>query len=440
MHDLFQQMILFKNFILITQNKQREIIQNGGLVIDRDKIVDLGKSSLIERKYRKSAKKIIEGAGHLVMPGLINAHGHLAMTLLRGYADDLPLEEWWFKHVYPVESKFTRQEVYWGSLLAMVEMLKSGTTCFVDFYYYGREVVKAAQEIGMRGIVGYALLDLPTFRFKNAQEALAVAQSAIDRYQKKKLIKVALAPHMFQTTSLKTYQAAKKMTKQNNLLLTTHLAETKAEVDFSLKKYKVRPIEVLAKAGILDSKTLLVHGCWLNKKEIAILAEKNSSVVHCPVSNMKLASGIMPLPEMMEAGVNVCLGTDSACSNNNLDMFEEMKVAALLHKINKLDPTAAKAQTILDMATINGAKALNLEKEIGSLEKGKQADLIILDFEKSHLIPHHNLISHLVYSAQGSDVETVLINGRKVMEKRRIKGVNQKKLLRRIKNLALILK
>jgi len=428
-------MILIKNTILITQDSKRQIIKNGGLVIEKGLIKDIGLSEKIEKKYKKASKKIINGKGKVVLPGLINTHGHLAMTLLRGYADDMGLEEWWVKHVYPIESKFGKKEVYWGSLLAMIEMIKSGTTCFSDFYYYSDEVGRATEEIGMRGSLGCAILDVPTFYYKTTDEAFKLAQDVIDKFKNSSLIKVSLAPHMFQTTSLDTYIRAKKLADKNNLFLTTHTSETKLEVNFSLKKYKKRPIEILDKAGILDERTFLAHCCWLDKKEIKILAQTNSSVVHCPISNMKLASGIMPLPEMINSGINVGLGTDSACSNNNLDMFEEMKVAALLHKISNLDPTIVNAQTVLDMATINGAKALGMEKEIGSLEKGKKADLSIIDFEKSHLIPHHNLVSHLVYSAQGSDVETVIINGKIIMEKRILKKDLEDKVSKEIKKL-----
>ena len=428
-------MILIKNTIFITQNFKRQIIKNGGLVIEKGLIKDIGLSEKIEKKYKKASKKIINGKGKVVLPGLINTHGHLAMTLLRGYADDMGLEEWWVKHVYPIESKFGKKEVYWGSLLAMIEMIKSGTTCFSDFYYYSDEVGRATEEIGMRGSLGCAILDVPTFYYKTTDEAFKLAQDVIDKFKNSSLIKVSLAPHMFQTTSLDTYIRAKKLADKNNLFLTTHTSETKLEVNFSLKKYKKRPIEILDKAGILDERTFLAHCCWLDKKEIKILAQTNSSVVHCPISNMKLASGIMPLPEMINSGINVGLGTDSACSNNNLDMFEEMKVAALLHKISNLDPTIVNAQTVLDMATINGAKALGMEKEIGSLEKGKKADLSIIDFEKSHLIPHHNLVSHLVYSAQGSDVETVIINGKIIMEKRILKKDLEDKVSKEIKKL-----
>ena len=433
-------MILIKNIVLITQNKKREIIEGGAIVIDGGVIKEIGANGEMEKKYEKQAEKIIDGHGRVALPGLINAHTHLAMSLLRGYADDLSLEDWWQNYIYPIESKFGREEVYWGSLLSMLEMVKSGTTCFADFYYYEDEVGKAAQKIGMRGALGCAVLDFPSFYFKTPESALKKVEEIIEWKKNmdsefRNCLRVALAPHMFQTTSLETYKKAKKIAREHNLLLTTHLSETKQEVDFSLKKYKKRPVEALAEKNILDKKTLLAHCCWLDKKEIKILARYGASVAHCPISNMKLGSGIMPLEEMMKAGVNVCLGTDGACSNNSLDMFGEMKVAALAHKGYCFNPIIADAQTVLDMATINGARALGLEKEIGSLEAGKKADIIILNFEQPHLMPCHNLVSNIVYAAKGSDVETTIINGKVVMENRIIKGFNEKKVLRKIKSL-----
>lgn len=430
-------MLLIKGATIITQNPQRQIIKKGALLVNRDKIEFVGEARQLPRKYFSEIQQILDGRGKVVLPGLINAHTHLAMSLLRGYADDLPLEEWWMDYVYPVESKFGREEVYWGSLLAMAEMIKSGTTCFTDFYYYEDEVARAAQKIGMRGVLGCGVLDVPTFYFENHQEALDKAQQIISDFNDQALLKVSLAPHMFQTTSLATYQKAKLLAHEKNLILQTHAAETKQEVNFCAEKYHQRPIEALLDAGVLDRQTLLAHCCWLTKKEIKILAKNQVSVAHCPTSNMKLASGIMPLEELFEARVNVGLGTDGACSNNSLDLFEEMKVAALIHKVSNLNSVVANAQTILDMATVNGARALGLNDIIGSLEVGKKADIIILDFDCPHLTPNHNVISHLIYSANGSDVNAVMINGAVIMEHRCLKKINEKSILSKANKIAL---
>ncbi|MCD6270699.1 amidohydrolase [bacterium] len=438
-------MILIKNIAVLTQNKKREIILNGSLLIDKGKIKALYRrgTALKEAGKEIKIKKIIDGKGKVVMPGLINAHTHLAMTLLRGYADDLSLEDWWQNYVYPIESKFTKKDVFLGSLLGLLEMVKSGTTCFADFYYYEEEVAKAASLVGLRGVFGSGILDLPTFYFKTPFLALMLAKKFLANLSEKKysskkinysLVKGSVAPHMFQTTSLKTYRKSKDLANKYNVLLQTHILETKQELEYSLSKYKKRPVEVLNQAGILDKNSLLAHCCWISKREINILAKSGASVVHCPVSNMKLSSGVMPLPEMLTAGINVSLGTDSACSNNSLDMFQEMKTAALIHKVNKLNPIVANAQIILDMATINGAKALGLDNEIGSIEPGKRADLIILDLNKPHLTPLYNLVSHLVYVAKSSDVETVIVDGKIVMEKRKLTKINEAKIIKQIKN------
>lgn len=390
---------------------------------------------MMERRYKKQIKKIIEAKNKVVMPGLINAHTHLAMTLLRGYADDLPLEQWWLKKIYPIESKFTKEDVYWGSLLGGLEMIKSGTTCFVDFYYFQDQVAKAAKKLGLRANLGIGVLDLKTFAFKNSAEILKEAIKIIKKWQKDELVQISLAPHMLQTTSLETYKTCKKMTNKYGLLLQTHLAETEQEVRYSLEKYGESPAELLIKNKILDKNSLVAHCCHLTDKEIKSLAKNKVEIAHCPISNMKLTSGIMPLPKLLKAGAVVSLGTDSPCSNNSLDMFGEMKVAALLHKFSSGDPTAADVQTVLDMATINGAKALGMENKVGSLEIGKKADLIIIDFNQPHLQPIHSIVSHLVYAAKGSDVETVIVNGKIVMENRKVLTCDEKEILAEIKRI-----
>jgi len=436
-------MLFIKNILIVTQNSKREIIRNGSVLIKNNRIEGLYKNSRLPKEYKKKVKNIIDGKGKVLMPGLINAHTHLAMVLLRGYADDLSLEDWWGNYVYPIESKFTKEDIYFGSLLGLLEMVKSGTTCFADFYYYEDKVAEATSLVGLRAVLGSGILDLPTFYFKTPFLALYLASNFLSKLSAKKydskkinynLVQGSVAPHMFQTTSLKTYEKSKDLARKYNVILQTHVLETKQELEYSLKKYKKRPIEALDDKGILDKKSLLTHCCWISKREISILAKRKTSVVHCPVSNMKLSSGIMPLPEMLAAGINVSLGTDSACSNNSLDMFQEMKTAALIHKVNKLNPVAAKAQTILDMATINGAKALGLGDDIGSIENGKKADLIILNFNKPHLTPLYNAVSHLVYAAKSSDVETVIIDGKIVMENRKLTKINEAKIIKQIKN------
>ncbi len=426
-------MILICNGIVLTQNKKRQTIKNGAVLIKNDKILAIGKAKNLEKKYRGKIKKIIEAEGKVVMPGLINAHTHLAMTLLRGYADDLPLEQWWFKKIFPAESKFTKKHVFWGSLLGCLEMIKSGTTCFADFYYFEDEVAKAVKKIGLRAILGIGVLDVPTFAFKNTKQILDEIPKIARKWKGDELVRISVAPHMFQTTSLETYKKCKQIADKFGLLLQTHLAETESEVAYCCEKYGDWPAKILIKHKILDKKSLVAHCCWLDDEEIKLLAKHKVNIVHCPVSNMKLASGLMPLKKIFKAGVNVSLGTDGACANNSLDLFGEMKTAALLAKLASSDPTAAKAQYILDIATINGAKALGLEKEIGSLEPGKKADIIIIDFSQPHLNPVYNIASHLVYAAKSSDVETVIVNGKIIMENREVKTVNEREILDKVR-------
>lgn len=428
-------MILIKSDQIITQNKNRQIIKNGAIVIEKNLIKDIGSTKKIEIKYKNQIKnkQIIEVNGGVAMPGLINTHTHLAMSLLRGYADDLPLEKWWFEKIYPVESKFTRQDVYLGSLLGGLEMIKSGTTTFVDFYYFIDEVAKATKQLGLRANLGIAVLDVKTFAFKNTKQILAEAIKLIKKYQNNPLIQISLAPHMFQTLSLASYKKCKKIAKKYGILLQTHLAETKAEINHCVKEYGQRPTQLLAENKIFDKNSLVAHCCHLNDNDIKLLSLNSVNVSHCPVSNQKLSSGAMPLSKLLKAGINISLGTDGACSNNNLDMFEEMKFAALKHKLTEKNPTVANAQTILDMATINGAKAIGKEKELGSLEIGKKADIIILDFNQPHLLPCHNVISSLVYSVNGADVQTVIINGKIIMENRKIKTINEQNFLEKIR-------
>ncbi len=414
--------ILIKNGNIVTQNKKREVFLKTDLLIENDRIKE------IKKNIREKAKKIIDADGKVVLPGLINTHTHLAMTLLRGYADDLSLEEWWFKKIYPAEKKFKRKDVYLGSLLGLLELIKSGTTFFVDFYYFEDEVAKAVKEAKIRANLGIGILDFKTFAFKNVEEILKEAERII-KERRNELIDFSLAPHMFQTTSIETYQKAKELAKKYELILQTHLSETEAEVKYSLRKYKKRPVEVLKERKILDEKTLLIHCCHLNKKEIEILAEKKANVSHCPISNLKLVSGIMPLKEMLEKKIIVGLGTDGPCSNNTLDLFQEMKFCSLIHKIKNNNPEFPSAQQVLDLSTINGAKILDKENEIGSLEVGKKADLIILNFKQPHLQPYYNIVSHLIYSAKGSDVETVIVNGKIIMENKKILTLDEEKII-----------
>ncbi|MBU2037439.1 amidohydrolase [Patescibacteria group bacterium] len=401
-------MLFIKNTTIVTQNNERQVIKNGAVLIVGEKIADIGLSVKLEKKYTKIKKKIINGRGWVLIPGLINAHTHAAMSLLRGFADDLPLKDWLEQKIWPAEAKFKPRDIYRGTKLACQEMLRSGTTTFFDMYWQPESIIKAVRETGIRGFVGPLIIDLGT---------VAVGPKQIEALYsrlKQKLsgkVKLTIAPHATYTVSEDTLRWCQSFAKKEGLLLHIHLSETEGEVKNCLKKHGCRPIEYLAKIGFLGNNVVAAHCCWLSDKEIKILAKYGVSVAHCPTSNLKLVSGIAPLGKLLKAGVNVCLGTDSAASNNSLDIFSEMKIAALIHKWDEKNPAAADAQTILDLATINGVKALKIDRQVGSIDTGKQADIVIVNFNQPHLQPCHSEVSNLVYAARGGDVSAVIING-----------------------------
>ncbi len=418
-------MLFIKNTTIVTQNAQRRIIKNGAVLIEDDKIADIGLSAKLEKKYAKAKKKVIDGRGQVLIPGLINAHTHAAMSLLRGFADDMPLKEWLEQKIWPAETKLKPKDIYQGSKLTCQEMLQSGTTTFFDMYWQPGSTIKAVGESGLRGFIGPLIIDLDSIKIGPAQ-----IEQTYNKLKSKisKVIKLTIAPHSIYAVSKETLIWCKKFADQKNLLIHIHLSETKEEVDNCSKKHGCRPVEYLEKIGFLTPSNLplykgrrggviAAHGCWLNDNEIRILARRGVSIAHCPTSNLKLASGVMPLGKLLKAGVNVCLGTDSAASNNSLDMFSEMKTAALIHKWDEKNPEAADAQTILDLATINGAKALKIDAQVGSIDIGKQADIVIVNFNQPHLQPCHSEVSNLVYAARGGDVSMVIIGGKVLFKK-----------------------
>ncbi len=405
-------MILIKDATIITQNQQRRIIKGGAVLVEGQYITAIGPSQKIEKKYRRAAKKTIDGRGQVVMPGLINCHTHAAMALLRGWADDLPLKQWLEEKIWPCEAKLKPADIARGTAIACAEMTASGTTTFNNMYWQPAMEIKAAQQAGLRDFVGLVALEKGmNFGPGYIEKTYYKLKSQIDDK-----IRLTIAPHALYTVSEKTLQWCGGFAEKNNLLLHIHLSETEQEVKNCLKQHRCRPVEYLAKIGFLNPRVIAAHGCWLSDKEIKILARQRVSVIHCPTSNLKLASGVMPLSKLLAAGVNVSLGTDGPASNNSLDMFSEMKIAALIHKWHEKNPAAAPAQIILDMATINGAKTLKMEKEIGSLEIGKKADIIMLKFNQPHLTPCFNPVSHLVYAARGADVALTMVDGKIIVK------------------------
>jgi 5-methylthioadenosine/S-adenosylhomocysteine deaminase len=352
------------------------------------------------------------------------------MTLFRGLADDLPLQNWLEEHIFPAEGKWVNGEfVYWGTLLACAEMVRSGTTTFCDGYFFEDRAARAALQSGMRGLVAQGILDFPTPDSPSPDESIKRIKGFIQDYSASDLIKPAIFAHTAYTCSPNLLQECRSLADRYGVPLITHLSESRDEVEEVMKKYGRRPLDHLENIGLLSSPLIACHCVWLTEEEMDLLARREVRVVHNPESNMKLASGVAPVPDLLARGVTVGLGTDGCASNNNLDLFQEMDSAAKLHKVHRLDPTVMPSQTVLEMATLGGARVLGMEKEIGSLEAGKKADVIVLELNRPHLQPVYNLVSHLVYSATGADVRDVIIDGKMVMENRKLLTLDEEEIL-----------
>jgi 5-methylthioadenosine/S-adenosylhomocysteine deaminase len=412
-----------------------QIIQPGFLGIRGEEIAALGLMS--DLADAGGARRIIDGSGHLVMPGLVNTHTHASMTLFRGLADDLPLMTWLHEHIFPAEAKSVNPEmVYWCSRLAAAEMILSGTTTVADGYFLEDHAAEALIEAGMRSVAAQGVIDFPSPGVPDPAQNVAAAEQFVECWQSRNpLLVPAVFCHSPYTCSADTLKRAKEMTRRKNVQFFVHLAETKTEVEQVREQQGVTPVRYLESLGILDRDTVCVHCVWVDEEEIEILARTGAKVSTCPQSNMKLASGIAPLKEMLAAGIPVGLGTDGGASNNRLDLFFEMDICAKLHKVKNLDPTALPATTVLQMATVGGAHVLGLQDRIGSLLPGKKADIILLNLRRPNLQPfyHPDL---LVYAASGADVSTVIINGKLVMQDRKILTFDVEETMAEVRRLA----
>jgi len=416
--------ILIKDGYVITMDPKRRVFERGSVAIDGDKIVAVGKD------VKEKADVVIDAKGKVVLPGLINAHTHLSMTLLRGVADDMELDPWLKTRIWPIEKHLRAEDCHVGALLGCLEMIKSGTTCFADQYFFMEDVARAVEKAGIRGVLSYGIIELGDPKKRKFE--IEVGEKLVRTWHGKAdgRILTMFGPHAPYTCSPECLTKVKELAKKYKVGIHTHIAETRWETDDEIpKKYGKRPVEHLDAIGFLGPEVLAAHCVWLTEKEIKILCDHGVKPVHNPVSNMKIACGIAPVPEMLAAGIPVALGTDGAASNNALDMFNEMKFAALLNKVGKLNPTVMPAQAVLEMATINGAIALGLEKEIGSLEAGKKADIVLVDLKKPRLTPLHNVVSHLVYSAVGGDVDTTIVDGKILMQNTEVLVLDEDKVL-----------
>jgi 5-methylthioadenosine/S-adenosylhomocysteine deaminase len=418
--------LLVTNGTVITMKPGETPIYNGALTIEKDKISAIGQSDDFSswKAFRK-----IDARGGIIMPGLVNTHTHAAMTCFRGLADDLPLMTWLNDHIFPAESKLDYEKVFRGTLLACTEMIRNGTTCFCDMYLFEDAVAQAASKAGVRAVVGEVLYDFPSPNYGPIAQGFAYTKMLIDKWENDPLITIAVEPHSPYLCAPDLLKEALSLSQAHDIPMVVHISEAQSEVDQIKKRYGKTPIGFLADQNLLASNLVGCHCVVLTEADISLLKRHDAKVSHCPESNMKLASGIAPIPQLLKAGVCVGLGTDGCASNNNLDLFAEMNTAAKLHKVNTLDPTILDAATVLKMATLDGAKTLGLDDKIGSLEPGKSADIIIIDTQKPHLTPMYNPVSHLVYAAKGSDVSTSIINGIVVMEDRQLLSLDLEKVM-----------
>ncbi len=417
--------LLIRNAVVVTLNPQMDLLHGAEIAISGGTILDIG---ALTKRYLP--RQTLDAAGMVCMPGLINAHTHAAMTLFRGYADDLPLQQWLGDNIFPLEARHVNAEfVQAGVALAAAEMILSGTTTFCDMYYFTREAAEVVAAIGIRGVLGEALLDYPTPNMKNPADGLRYAEDMILQYRNHDYVIPCVDPHAIYTCSPDLLEKACTLSRRYDVPLHIHISETDHEVTDSLRRHGQRPIEFLGSLGFLGNNLTVAHCIHPSAGEMDLLAEHDVKVAHCIESNMKLATGLAPVHQMLPRGITVCLGTDGPASNNNLNMFEEMSICAKYQKVATGDPTVLDARTALVMATRNGARAIGREHDLGSIEVGKKADIIMLDMNKPHLTPLHNVCSHLAYSAQAADVDTVLINGKIVMEGRVLTTIDIDKTL-----------
>ncbi len=410
--------ILIRDAILVNPTLPPEVTERGWLLIEGPVI--RAKGSGDPPPDLRPRRKTVSARGGILMPGLVNLHTHAAMSLFRGLADDLPLTEWLEEHIFPAEAKLVDEEfVYWGSLLSCCEMILSGTTTFADGYFHEDMVVEAALLSGMRATVAQGVVDFPAPGCPDPSLNIENAIAFINRAGGEDSIRPAIFCHSAYACSPETIRKAKEVCRVHGVPFFIHAAETLWEIQEIKARYGLRPIEHLSQLGVLDSGTILVHGVWLEPEEMEIIAQSGAALVTCTESNMKLGAGIAPLPELLRRGVRVGIGTDGPASNNDLDLFGEMDLTAKIHKVASSDPTAVDASIVLHMATRGGASILGFD-DVGLLEPGFQADLILVDTQKPHMQPLYHPVSQLVYAAKGSDVRSVWIKGRQIMEERRI--------------------
>ena len=420
--------ILVTGGTVVTMDAEHRVLSPGAVAIKGPDIVAVGAPADVARTV--PGAQVIDATGRVVMPGLVNTHTHAPMVMYRGLADDLALMDWLQKYIFPAEAKTVAPAfVRVGTELAVLEMIRSGTTTYADMYYFEDEIARATRAAGLRGVLGQSVIGFPAPDAKTPAEALARTEAFIRTFKGDALITPAVAPHSMYLLDKDALLACRDLARKYDVPVLIHVAETKDEIKTAGERYHTTPVGYLDSIGFWAPVTVAAHGVWVNEADMAILAQRHVGVSHNPESNMKLASGTAPVPGYLAAGVPIGLGTDGAASNNDLDMFEAMRQAALLHKLVSGDPRAVPAVTALDMATMGGARVLGMDRTIGSLEPGKRADLLIVGMRQARQTPLYDAISHLVYVTRGDDVETTIVNGRVLMRDKRVLTLDEPAVL-----------
>ena len=419
--------IIIHDCLILPMDEKNRIIKDGSIAIENGRLVYVGKKAKLPAF---KGEKIIDGHGKIAMPGLVNCHTHLSMTLLRGIAEDKPLDNWLTETIWPLEANLRPDDIYHGALLGCLEMIKSGTTCFADMYFYEDKVAKAVEKAGIKAVLAQGIIEAG-----NKEKGEKMFKENVDFAKKYRAyangrVTTHLGPHAVYTCSPELLMKVKEAASALDVGIHIHLAESKEMAKEIKEKYGFSEVELLENLGFLGPNILAAHCIHLNEEEMALLAKHGIKVAHAPVANMKIAVGVSKVKDLMSLGLTVGIGTDGPASNNSLDMFESMKIAALLQKLHYQNPTVLPAEMVLKMATVDGARALRLDNLTGSLEVGKEADLILIDVKKPHLTPMHNPYANIVYSTRGSDVDTVIVNGKILMENRKVKTLDEDEVIR----------
>jgi 5-methylthioadenosine/S-adenosylhomocysteine deaminase len=432
--------LLVTNGTILTQDRRGTIVEDGAVGIEGNRISAVGKTSSLKRA---GAKRTVNAGGGVIIPGLINTHTHLFQSLFKGLGDDVPLFKWFGKALAPYVSLLTEEDCYAAAMLGCLDAIKSGTTCLNDFMYVHPRpklsdvIIRAMSDIGIRGVFSRGLVDsgrdhgIPEAITQDVGVAIEDCERVIETYQRHAngRISVWVAPASLWMSTPEAFKRAKKVADDRKTWLTWHASETRAVVAYSKRKYGTGDIDLLGKEGILDQNVLAAHCVWIDDKQINLFKETGTKIAHCSVANMYLGDGVAPVPKMLEKGVTVSLGTDGAASNNNQDMIALLKFTALLHKVHTLDSAAISAQQVLELATVGGARSLGLDSNVGSIEVGKKADLVVIDLQTANTAPVHSPVSSLVYAATQENVRSVIIDGKLVMQDRLVKTVDEKKVI-----------